>query len=699
MTRKTFYVSFSYLTGLLAASFFVLRLSFSVAAIFILAGAGIILIIKPDRGSKTFRGAVCMIFLSVGLVHYGLYDIAVCRPIQENDGKKTELSAEILSAEHYSSGSSFYTVKAVLPNGKKGKVGFYVYKDERLVRGDRITVSGTLSKPVETEFSDSADYYGSTGVFILLKDVEVIGNEIKENSIFRIADNFRLKTARNIRKALDGIFDDDAAEFVIGILFGGRVSNMSESAERPLYRAGIGHITAVSGMHMTIVTGMTAAVFSAVGLPKRRQLLLLCLSAVTFAVIADFTFSVMRSLIMLMFVYAARAVNRQSDSMTSLAAALVIITLPSPFSVRNTGLILSASGVVGTAGIAPVLERTAYKRFGNKSAILSPIITAFCAYGAVFPAAVFSFDEVSVISPLANILLSPFFTIAACGAAMGAVIGTVPFMYVLSAAFYKVSGVICALILKGCRLVSEMPVAAVPSGLEIAPPLIVIGIISVICAAAIMEDKIYTALVFAASVLICSAALTAYMLVPSDKSCITVLTEGKGCILILHSDNYSAVLDFIGSKSGVNAAKSYIRRFGIAEPETVLTFKSSDKTAISYENSFPKANVISSPEESFLYFGEYKIEINDGYIVISDGRADIICVYDKCNVPVKTYSLAVYSCKKCDVVSSNAYVVARNDFEGTIPPAALLSVCHSQCYEIYGSSVYVSEKSKWLRLQ
>ena len=655
------------------------------------------------------RIAVCSVAFSVGVLLYSGYDMIIRERIIQQENELFCGQVQIISSSVYSEDNAFYTARCTFPDGTHGKTGFYS-TDSSLIRGDCIELSGKLYIPSDDGFFNSESYYRTMNIFLLLKNVEEGRKTQLENNPFRIINEYRQHTSSLIRKYVTG----DEAELIIGMLFGNRCWNMSHQTEQMLYRSGIGHIAAVSGMHMAVAAGIAAAVLTAAGCPKHMKFIATAIICGLFAMTADFTPSVVRSYIMIMLVYAASLFNRQSDPLSSLGAAIILLTAASPFSVRNPSFLLSVSGVLGTAVFAPALVEAIEQRINTKrrkkgreeykaGAFVTSAAAAVCAGVTVFPASAALFDEISVISPVTNLLLSPLctavLTISFAGAAVCTVFGGI------GGGLFLAAGVICRCVLSAVSFFGSLSGASIPSGLEILPPLIVItAIVSIVCC--LLTDDIFsTAAVMTASVFISICAVRIYDIFP-DGTEITVLTEGSGCIVLVKNDAYTQLYDFMGSTKGAEQALSSIRRTGAENTGIIMLSRRCEYMHSVYNELFPnvpqtdpvsKNGLTYSEEDTIIKFGDTIIYPHDGFTIIETDGAEIIVVNKKCTVPDKLYDLCIYNTSADVNVNALAYMSSDEDFHGNIPAGIPYSGCVCTDYTVSGGKISPKEDIAWLR--
>lgn len=711
MTRKLAFVGFSYLAGLFIGSFFVLRLSLAIGGALLCFGICIVLFFRRRISVGIFRCALFAVSCAVGILLYSGWDIFCCRPVQKNAGAEFYGECTVLSADRYSSGGARYIVECVLPSGDKGKAAYYSYTENDLVRGDKITLHGTLALPESGGFFDAQSYLNTMDVFLIFDDAEITDIDIKENNIFEYIRRFRAKTTDTIRKSAGG----DQAEAVIGMLFGNSFWDMPEHTERLMYRAGIGHTASVSGMHMSIVAGIAASVMSAFGSSKRSRFFAVCIFTLFFALTADLTVSVVRSVIMIIIVYAAELFNRKSDPLTSLAAAVILITAASPFCVRSPSFMLSVSGVLGTAVLSPAAVSALERRINQRrreddrfraGALLSAAITSVTASVAVFPAAAASFDEISVISPLSNLILSPLCTAAVILAAAGAVVSLVPFLSYAVRGLFFAAGMICKAVLSAAGYLGSRPMAAIPAGLDISAPLLMTMIISTAVCFAATGSKSHTMLIFSASVFMSVIAAAAYWTAPAGCERLTVLSEGKGCVIVKSDGDNAVIFDLMGTKRGAEAAQSYITRTGAGEVMAAVLVKNAQTAADIYSEKYPSASIISanaesgltySEEDTIISIGDCKFIPRSGYDLIELDGAEIICINSRSDIPGQKFDLVVYNCIADVSAEGSAYAVTRRNFRGAVPAGVPCAQFRVSDYLVSGGSVYPEEETKWLR--
>lgn len=175
-------------------------------------------------------------------------------------------------------------------------------------------------------------------------------------------------------------------------------------------KAGVAHIVALSGLHVSLVGVM----FSWLLMPAfRGGRLKWCVTVVALAVIAFAVFtglspSVSRSALMTTFAAMAIVTNRRTVSLNSLACAATLILLLSPNSLYDVGFMLSFATVTMLLLVSEPLTSV----LKNKNRVLRYVAFSVCvsvvSMIATSALTAYYFHSVSVLAFIANLVVLPF---------------------------------------------------------------------------------------------------------------------------------------------------------------------------------------------------------------------------------------------------------------------------------------------------
>ena len=286
-------------------------------------------------------------------------------------------------------------------DGVPGKVVYY--GDEALLE---LRPGQTLSGDVHLQSAarireDDVTTFTSRGVFLLAYnrgDMDVGAGS---------ADSIRWWPARlgkAMQKQINILFSGDIAGFLTAILTGDK-SGISEQSAIAMSEAGVYHILAVSGMHCMFLAEM------AIGLLGRHRKKLVAAWTlpllVFYGLLTGGSPSVVRAGIMLGLLLTAPLFGRDSDGLTSLAGALLLILLKNPFAAASVSLQFSFAAM---AGILLVSNRMNRMLLGGKKRgrlyhlTAASISTTAGAMVFTLPLCAYYFGTLVLISPFSNLL-------------------------------------------------------------------------------------------------------------------------------------------------------------------------------------------------------------------------------------------------------------------------------------------------------
>lgn len=175
--------------------------------------------------------------------------------------------------------------------------------------------------------------------------------------------------------------------------------------------AGLSHIAAISGMHISIIILIIFNFSLFVGLKRQHSFYLCCLFLIFYISLIGFPASAFRASLMGFLVLLAVHVGRISrlDHTLVLTATILLLINPKQL-MSDIGFQLSFLAVLGIAYLYPIFKKKIsifFKNNGNRflEAILNILAVTVSAQIFTLPIVFYNFKTISLISPLANLLV------------------------------------------------------------------------------------------------------------------------------------------------------------------------------------------------------------------------------------------------------------------------------------------------------
>jgi len=205
-------------------------------------------------------------------------------------------------------------------------------------------------------------------------------------------------------------FSPPQSSILVAILLGEKRKISSEWKEK-LNKVGVRHITAISGMHIVILSGILLWLGMAIGLSRGRSFYFALFFLWLFIFITGTQPSAFRAGVMGSMFLFCQKIGRERQNGRALLFTAVIILAFNPLLLRyNIGFQLSFLATLGIIYLLPVFRNWFDKLkfsecgFGSISELLS---MTFAAQIFTLPILIYNFGFFSLVSPLSNLLIVP----------------------------------------------------------------------------------------------------------------------------------------------------------------------------------------------------------------------------------------------------------------------------------------------------
>ena len=285
------------------------------------------------------------------------------------------------------------------------------YPDD-FTQGMRIRVSGMLEEPPEFEDFSYKNYlrrYGTVAV-LYRPFLEILAPTSRWSIRFWIG---QFKAAAENR--LNRLLPEPYSSFSAGLLLGSRRGIPADLTDA-FMRCGITHIIAISGYNITLMIVFASGLLRF--LPKKAQILGSIVFIVVFVALVGASAAVLRAAVMGILGLVAALGGRRAEVTRLLALTAAGMVLWNPFIlVDDLGFRLSFSATAGLIYMSSYVEEffkkiRIYDFIPEVFSIREAFLTTMSAQTFSVPVILMSFGRVSLIAPLANVMVASFIPLA-----------------------------------------------------------------------------------------------------------------------------------------------------------------------------------------------------------------------------------------------------------------------------------------------
>jgi ComEC/Rec2-related protein len=278
---------------------------------------------------------------------------------------------------------------------------------EPILRDDHLRLTGSLDK------NDSKNFMaGGCDEVVFIADCGDIKKIESSNLSYRIF-SFRSRLYCCLKNAFYKNLEIEDACIAEAVILGNR-NNVPEYLTESFKRCGVYHLFAISGLHISFFISLVYLVFK-----KMRSSYFIFWASVIFLVVYNFLVgeraSILRASIMAVFILLAKEWNREYSHKILLYLSYIIIIIFNPYFIYDLGFWMTYASMAALVFIYPAVMRLAGNIFPflklKRSSFIKIALITLSIQTVLFPVLAYFFKEVSLISPVANILIIPVFYI------------------------------------------------------------------------------------------------------------------------------------------------------------------------------------------------------------------------------------------------------------------------------------------------
>ena len=347
------------------------------------------------------------------------------QPVADLAGSRQTITAQVEEITPYSWGTQYRMT--VLRLSDSSRQGFQIQLElelppDDLSYGDQVEFTADLSLAED----DWQDYYRGRGVYLLAEVTPDSGVVILQTGSGFL--RWLKQTRDEIGAKLEQLFSPDTAALLQGVLLG-RSQSLSDRLKFAYQNTGAYHFIAVSGMHLTILSGLCYWLFRFF-LGRRGRGIATLLVIWLFVLFTGCPASALRSGVMLTVLILGGLFRQEGDGLISLSIAGIVIVMIQPFAALDLGFLMSFCATLGILTLSrPLLDRLSaalqkrldrhrhQKQFGlfrrlakGVQWVTAPFVVAFGANLMLLPLLVLNYRYYSLWSIPASLLLAIFST-------------------------------------------------------------------------------------------------------------------------------------------------------------------------------------------------------------------------------------------------------------------------------------------------
>lgn len=246
---------------------------------------------------------------------------------------------------------------------------------------------------------------------------------LKKNGIYLTANALEAKTGgkhktfsyhlsiiqRNIYNKIFEVMPDSSTAGIAAAMFLGRTDFLDADMNEDFRTAGVSHILAISGQHISVIFMLLNWIFVPLhylrGGKKSKYGLILGL-LVIYMFLCGASASVVRSISMFVLILIAKLFRKRYDILNLMGLAAIIQLVLSPMIVYNLGFQLSYLAVLGIVLFFPLFEAHFFTPYPLLNHVYSWIGVTLCAQVFTFPILVYTFEAFPTYFLLSNVLLA-----------------------------------------------------------------------------------------------------------------------------------------------------------------------------------------------------------------------------------------------------------------------------------------------------
>ncbi|MBQ9804887.1 MAG: ComEC/Rec2 family competence protein [Clostridia bacterium] len=318
------------------------------------------------RKSKTlFLILLCLLLSLIACTQSFIFFHVRYNAFQKQIGKDCEIVGTVISRDTSASYYSTFTVELESFNGKSCSGDFQLACSyaSALQVGERFRATATAKAFEERTGYDEETVLLSDGILLKLECTDSANLErlpTEKPSLRILFAQWNAEAAFRLEESVGG----EEGKLASALLLGNRDA-LSDEYTLAFRRAGISHLLALSGLHVSILIGILEWILRHLRCPKLARMIVTVIAALFYLFLTGCSPSTVRAVLMLCVLVLAFCLRASYDSFTGLCTVLTVLLILSPNAVLDVGMWMSflAAGsiIVFSPALQGFFKRTIHK--------------------------------------------------------------------------------------------------------------------------------------------------------------------------------------------------------------------------------------------------------------------------------------------------------------------------------------------------
>lgn len=581
MRRPLAVIGFTGLLALVFAAFFGESMAFWAAA-----GIAVLSLVFLAVGifcPRFRRYKAVLVACVAAVVFFSSYVLCVqlrVRPVQALDGQSAEIEGVVCELPYESYGKYYYELEVRRVDLEGAPQNFKLRVSSSHALGadiyDKIDATVTFYLPQDGQGFSSRSYAQAQGLYVyaFLHEYEGVGvQKTGERPLYYYA----LRARQAMTQALFELLPEEQAGLACGVLLGSK-QYVPDRVNTDFRDIGVSHLLAVSGMHMAVIGQLLLVLGRALRLPKVLRVIFAAAGVFGFMAVTGFVPSVSRAGIMMLLYLLGLLLGRQPDTLTSLGAAVLILIALNPMAGGDIGLLLSFCATLGMILFAGPIDAWLKQKLAAKAGWAQRLVFGVCgalsatvsATLTTLPVLLAVFGEISLISPLANLLLVFPCTVFLLVVAVAGLCWLTGFLSFVAYPLAIAGGLLANYQIACSAGLARIPYVSLSAGQGfVLLWLAGTGVLLAICLLS-RNCKRLLRLTGLLSCILLLVGIFSYQVANRNELSVAVLDSGDGCAVVVTNGGRAAVLSCGGSYLPAGQIDSYLSRRNIRQLDYLL---------------------------------------------------------------------------------------------------------------------------------